>query len=205
MLLLLRMDFMRVIIPVYFFTYLFVCVFWRKAVFFKKTGKNPIALGAASTPHGFVAKCFEVITAFFAIEVLLYSIWPDVFTYSMLETWNFPVEIKYFGLLFLLISLLITTIAQIQMGESWRIGIGSAERTELVYKGLYKYSRNPIFLGMMSSVLGLFLVLPNSLSFLAFVLGYVLLQIMVRLEETHLLAIHGQSYQNYLDQVRRWV
>jgi len=201
----LGMETLRIILPVYFFTYLFVCVFWRKAVFFKKTGKNPFIPGEPSTPHGFVAKCFEAVTVFFAVEVVAYGISPNLFTYSVLEAWGLPVGLKYLGLIFLLFSILITTVAQIQMGDSWRIGIGTEEKTDLVGSGLYAYSRNPIFLGMMSSVLGLFLVLPNTLSLLGCVLGCVLLEIMVRLEEVHLSSLHGQPYLDYLKRVRRWV
>jgi protein-S-isoprenylcysteine O-methyltransferase Ste14 len=51
-------------------------------------------------------------------------------------------------------------IAQYQMSNSWRIGIDEKNKTELVTKGIF-YSRNPIFLGMIISILGIFLILPT--------------------------------------------
>jgi protein-S-isoprenylcysteine O-methyltransferase Ste14 len=34
-----------------------------------------------------------------------------------------------------------------QMGDSWRIGIDQEQKTSLVRHGVFKLSRNPIFLG----------------------------------------------------------
>jgi protein-S-isoprenylcysteine O-methyltransferase Ste14 len=48
------------------------------------------------------------------------------------------------------------------MGASWRIGIDSANATELVSKGLFSVSRNPIFLAIRLALLGFFLVAPNA-------------------------------------------
>ncbi len=47
------------------------------------------------------------------------------------------------------------------MGNSWRIGIDTEHRTELVQRGVFRISRNPIFVGMIVTLLGLFLTIPN--------------------------------------------
>lgn len=72
-------------------------------------------------------------------------------------------------------------------------------------RGVFSLSRNPIFLGMMLTLLGLFLVIPNALTLLAFVLGAVLIQIQVRLEEEFLGKTHGEEYAGYRRRVRRWL
>jgi protein-S-isoprenylcysteine O-methyltransferase Ste14 len=91
------------------------------------------------------------------------------------------------------------------MGESWRIGIDEGHRTPLVRKGVFGYSRNPIFLGMMLTLLGLFLVTPNAVTLLVLGLGVVLIQIQVRLEEEFLSRAHGDDYADYRRDVRRWL
>ena len=91
------------------------------------------------------------------------------------------------------------------MGTSWRIGIDKENRTELVGKGIFTVSRNPIFLGMRVGLLAIFLIIPSAITLLALVLGDVLLQIQVRLEEEHLRNLHGEAYENYRGQVRRWI
>ena len=102
-------------------------------------------------------------------------------------------------------SLVWLVLAQVQMGESWRIGIDSESKTQLVQTGVFRISRNPIFLGMMVTLLGLFLVIPNALTLLTFVLGVVVVNIQVRLEEEYLKAMHGDDYIGYTRSVRRWM
>ena len=72
-------------------------------------------------------------------------------------------------------------------------------------KGVFRFSRNPIFLGMMLTLLGLFLVIPNALTLLTLVMGVVLIQIQVRLEEEFLARTHGEAYIEYKQHVRRWL
>ena len=85
------------------------------------------------------------------------------------------------------------------------IDIDEEHRTPLVRKGVFGVSRNPIFLGMMLTLLGLFLVIPNAVTLLALVLGVVLIQIQVRLEEEFLSRVHGDDYADYRRDVRRWL
>ena len=113
--------------------------------------------------------------------------------------------IRWTGLILLFMSFAWTALSQIQMGASWRIGIDKENRTELVGKGIFSVSRNPIFLGMRVSLLAVFLIIPSAVTLLALVLGDVLLQIQVRLEEEHLRNLHGEAYENYRGQVRRWI
>ena len=89
--------------------------------------------------------------------------------------------------------------------NSWRIGIDTDTKTELITSGLFAFSRNPIFFGMILSLVGLFLTTPNALTVLFLTLGYVLIQIQIRLEEEFLTKEHGQDYMNYKQKVRRFI
>jgi protein-S-isoprenylcysteine O-methyltransferase Ste14 len=91
------------------------------------------------------------------------------------------------------------------MAKSWRIGIDYSETTTLKTNGLFKVSRNPIFLGVVVSYLGTFLIIPNSLSLTILLVTYVVIQIQVRLEEEYLKTSHGKAYSDYMDDVRRWI
>jgi protein-S-isoprenylcysteine O-methyltransferase Ste14 len=113
--------------------------------------------------------------------------------------------LRWLGISLLLLSLVWTVIAQAQMGESWRIGIDQTHRTNLVQRGVFSRSRNPIFLGMMVTLFGLFLLIPNALTLLTLALGVVLIQIQVRLEEEFLASTHGHEYAHYRIRVRRWI
>ena len=52
----------------------------------------------------------------------------------------------------------------------------------------------PIYLVMRVNLLGFFFVLPNAATLLILVLGEVLMQIQVRLEEEYLRQVHGEDY-----------
>jgi protein-S-isoprenylcysteine O-methyltransferase Ste14 len=91
------------------------------------------------------------------------------------------------------------------MGESWRIGVDREHGTKLARAGVFRISRNPIFLGMMVTLLGLLLVIPNAITLMTFVLGVALINIQVRLEEEYLKATHGEEYVRYTQRVRRWI
>jgi protein-S-isoprenylcysteine O-methyltransferase Ste14 len=112
--------------------------------------------------------------------------------------------LRWLGVIFLLLSFGWTVLAQAQMGEAWRIGIDQKHRTNLVQDGVFNLSRNPIFLGMMVTLVGLFFVIPNALTLVALVVGVVLIQIQVRLEEEFLVTSHEHEYPEYRRRVRRW-
>ena len=112
---------------------------------------------------------------------------------------------KIAGLGLMAFALIWTATAQMQMGKSWRIGIDTENKTELVEKGLFRVSRNPIFFGMRIALFGFFLTLPNAFTLLAVVLADVLMQIQVRLEEEFLRNAHGARYAEFCRKVRRWI
>jgi protein-S-isoprenylcysteine O-methyltransferase Ste14 len=74
-----------------------------------------------------------------------------------------------------------------------------------VSKGIYAYSRNPIYLGYLIANIGFFMMMPNAINLSIFALSYVVLEVKIRLEKKYLLNKIGINYQSYLDKVRRWV
>jgi protein-S-isoprenylcysteine O-methyltransferase Ste14 len=97
----------------------------------------------------------------------------------------------------------IRTCRRSQMGNSWQIGIDEENRSELVTHGVFRVSRNPVFPGMIFTVWGLFLALPNALTFtLSFAIWFII-QIQIRLEEDFPEQQFGQSYQDYKLKTRR--
>ena len=90
------------------------------------------------------------------------------------------------------------------MSNSWRVGIDLNTKTELKTQGLFSISRNPVFLGMLITLAGLFLILPNAITMLVLVSSTWIFQIQIRLEEEYLSKKHGKSYVDYSKKVRRW-
>lgn len=99
-----------------------------------------------------------------------------------------------------------TLYAQIAMGNSWRIGVDTGERTELVTAGPFALVRNPIFAAMLPTALGLVLLVPNAAALVGFGALVVALQVQTRaVEEPYLRATHGDAYAAYAASVGRFV
>lgn len=100
----------------------------------------------------------------------------------------------------------LTLVAQLAMGDSWRIGVDPAARTDLVTSGVFGSVRNPIFTAMIIATVGLVFLVPNLVSVAAFVVLVAALEVQVRLvEEPYLRAAHGTAYDFYLATVGRFV
>ena len=189
----------------YFLAYFMLAFVWRSFMVYRRTGVNPFVLPSSDDAYGYVARAFKFVVFACAVVVLLIAfvgqapVWLGA--YAALQSW----VVSSIGWLLLCISFLWLLVAQAQMGASWRIGIDAQRHTELVQRGLFSVSRNPIFLAMRVNLLGLFFVFPAAGTLALFVAGEILIQVQVRLEEQHLLQLHGQSYATYCSRVRRWL
>jgi len=171
----------------------------------KKTGVNPVVFKSPDNAHDFIGQIFRLLFALIVVSVFIHSFLPNADRYLGPIPWLQHPWLRWTGRGLLILSLLWTVVAQAQMGESWRIGIDREHQTALVRTGVFRFSRNPIFLGMMITLVGLFFVIHNALTALTLLMGVVLIQIQVRLEEEFLAKTHGKEYCQYRRQVRRWL
>jgi protein-S-isoprenylcysteine O-methyltransferase Ste14 len=105
-----------------------------------------------------------------------------------------------------LLGIAATYAAQTAMGRSWRIGVRSGERTDLVTEGPFALVRNPIFSCMLFTAAALVVLLPNAVAVAAFACLLLAVELQVRVvEEPHLLRVHGSKYRSYAGRVGRFV
>ena len=110
------------------------------------------------------------------------------------------------GWIIVLLGLLVTMVAQYQMGTSWRYIGSKSNDTKLITHGLFKYSRNPIYVGGLIFFIGVIILLPDYLTILFLIFIFIGLEILVRYhEEPHLRKIHGKAYENYCNEVSRFI
>ena len=96
-------------------------------------------------------------------------------------------------------------VAVLTMRDSWRAGIPETDRTEFVSTGIYRYSRNPAFLGFDLMYLGILLLFFN-LPLLLFTLwAMVMLHLQILQEERYLPTVFGTAYATYQKQVCRYL
>lgn len=78
--------------------------------------------------------------------------------------------------------------------------------TQLITGGIYRYSRNPIYLGMFIMLCGAALILGSVSAVLVMPVFYlVILHGYISYEETFLTNIFGEQYRRYCGRVRRWL
>jgi protein-S-isoprenylcysteine O-methyltransferase Ste14 len=171
----------------------------------KQTGINPFVFTDKDTAHDFAGKMMKLLIALLFFGVSIHTFSSSFYLYLVPILYLETQVIKIIGLILLHLSLFWTIAAQFQMQKSWRIGIDEVHKTDLVQEGIFQLSRNPIFLGMLISVLGLFLILPNALLLSVLFGTFIVLQLQVRLEEEFLQKQHGEKYLTFCRKARRWL
>src|SRR5206468_3762826 len=66
--------------------------------------------------------------------------------------------VKLLGAVLLTCSLIIFILALISFGDSWRVGIDEKSPGELISRGIFAVTRNPIFLSLIVYASGTFLI-----------------------------------------------
>lgn len=196
-------DFIRFFIPFYFILFFAFSFLGISISVARKIGKNPNVLPDDGSAYALIGWYFKLILMALFTYTILFLLFPvtvkDTFRISVLDSSIF----QYFGIALMIFSLIWVIIAQLQMKDSWRIGIDNKLNTKLVTNGVFAFSRNPVFLGMMVSLIGFFMLLPTMISLMFLLIGSILMQIQIRLEEEHLLKQHGETYQTYKNRVGR--
>lgn len=200
-----KMKTSEIYLFIFLLVYFFFVFFLRSYLLWKRTGINPLTFGKSDDAHGYNGKVFTFISLLEFVVVLIYAFKHEWYPY-LLPIWYVEYDyLTYIGWGLLVLSLILVWVAQSQMANSWRIGIDENNKTELVTNGLFSYSRNPIFLGIMIANIGLFLIIPNALTLLFVSLSTVSINTQIRLEEAFLENSHGAEYNNYCNKVKRWI
>lgn len=196
---------MKIFLLLYLFIFFGLAMVLPSYRVWKTTGINPYKLGSSDSAHDYIGVLFRLTLIATAVVVVLATFLPSLYVYLVPINYLTHSTLNIIGVILLIVAVVWVLIAQIHMQKSWRIGIDEDVKTDLVQTGLFKISRNPIFLGMRLMLLGLFLVLPSAASLVILIAGDLLIQIQVRLEEEFLTRTHGQTYLDYKQQVRRWL
>ena len=190
-------------LPLFLLVYLVVTFILPSIRVYKKTVINPLTFGKSDKAHDYIGSIMKVLTGLLIVAVLLFSV--SLKAYSYLNQFEYLQRewLVYTGLIIVHAALLWIVIAQNHMKLSWRIGIDEKNKTALITNGLFNISRNPVFLGMILSTAGIFLIIPNAITLFVAATSYIVIQIQIRLEEEYLQSSHGTAYHNYKKKVNR--
>lgn len=101
------------------------------------------------------------------------------------------------GLALVALGYAATLWSYVAMGNTWRIGINTKEKTTLVNVGPYRWVRHPIYLFQIVMLAGAAMLLPTAISFSILVIHFISVQIKAADEEKYLQTVHGDAYRNY--------
>jgi protein-S-isoprenylcysteine O-methyltransferase Ste14 len=114
--------------------------------------------------------------------------------------------IQIAGIALALLGIVLTVWAQLDMGDSWRVGVDASETTALVHTGMFGRVRNPIYTAMLTFDFGMALLTPNFVTIAGLILAVIALELQVRrIEEPYLRDKHGAAYRGYTANVGRFV
>jgi len=191
------------LLPLYFTIYFLFAFIIRSIQVYQRTGKNPMVLPKDDSAYGLIGFYFKGTLIGLLLYVFMFAWLPSLKAYFLPILLPLPEVWQWLGLLLLLVALIWTIVAQGNMKDSWRIGIDSEMKTALITGGLFSFCRNPIFLGMLLALAGLFMVTPNAVTLIFWLVGNILIQLQIRLEEEYLSRQHGEQYDEFCKKVPR--
>ncbi len=124
---------------------------------------------------------------------------------AIMASGHAPTRFMGSGALFAIAGATLVIVAQVQMGRAWRVGVRMGDAPLFVRHGLFRFSRNPIFLGMILIGLGVALSAALWWGWAALFLFIAACHQQVRIEEAHLRANFGIAYDDFSRSVPRWI
>ena len=118
---------------------------------------------------------------------------------------SMPSGARFTGFLIGMLGDIIFLISVVCMKDSWRAGIPDKDKTELVTNGIYKFSRNPAFLGFDFMYAGVLLMYFNPLTAVFSLFAAITLHLQILQEEKYLTSVFGSSYTAYKSRVFRYL
>lgn len=111
----------------------------------------------------------------------------------------------YTGIFLMSLGVVFFILAVGFMKSSWRVGIDKQTKTKLVTDGIYKYSRNPAFVGFNLMFIGLCLTFPCVLTLIVMVSNLIAFHLLILQEEKHLTETFGDEYIGYTQNTPRYI
>jgi protein-S-isoprenylcysteine O-methyltransferase Ste14 len=146
-------------------------------------------------------------TLFYGSKYLILVLWAAM----VLNSWGVrvsffpgPAPLKRAAVCVWAVGFILLFVGRFGLGDSFRIG-RPKESTSLRVDGLFRVSRNPMYLGVYSTLLASVL---HTLNPLLLVFGALIVTVHHRIilaEETHLRNAFGKEYAEYCSRVRRYL
>jgi protein-S-isoprenylcysteine O-methyltransferase Ste14 len=129
----------------------------------------------------------------------------------VLHAWNIrflplqvPVLLKLTALCLWVLGFSLLFTGRFGLGNSFRIG-SPQEKTSLRTNGLFKFSRNPMYVGVYTTILASVLYTLNPFVLFIGIFVVAVHHKIVLAEEQHMLKVFSKQYEEYCCRVRRYI
>jgi protein-S-isoprenylcysteine O-methyltransferase Ste14 len=146
-------------------------------------------------------------TLFYASKYSILVLWGAM----VIRSWGISISIgevprllQLIALIFWVSGFVLLYLGRFNLGDSFRLGTPK-EDTGLRVDGLFRLSRNPMYVGMYATVAASALYTLNPLVILLGIFVIVVHQKIVLAEENHMQKVFGREYLDYCRRVRRYI
>ena len=177
---------------------IFYTFYFLKQIMQRKEGVSTLILGKGDKPQ-------HVIRIETWLKMLSFSL-PAVEVMSIF--WNLmelPVWFQCIGIVVATIGVLFFCMAILTMKGSWRAGIPEKKETSLIRDGIFRYSRNPAFVGFDLLYLGILIAFPNAWHACFVAAAIYVFHLQILCEVDYLISTFGEEYIQYKNRVRRYL
>ena len=115
-----------------------------------------------------------------------------------------PEPLRGLGIVIGSLAVFIFAAATITMKNNWRVGIPE-EKTALVTEGIYRWSRNPAFVGFDLLYVSICLMFFNIPLVLVSLWAALMLHLQIMQEEEHMYKMFGEEYNTYRKHTGRYL
>lgn len=175
----------------------FYAIYFGKMIIQKKKGITTHQIGKRKEKKLHTVETLMSVTTFSVVIIQLLSIFFD---------WNImPSGARFTGFCIAGIGDIFFLISVTYMKDSWRAGIPEKDKTKLVTDGIYKFSRNPAFVGFDFMYIGILLMFFNIGTLLFSLFSIVMLHLQILQEEKYMAKTFGEEYLEYKKKVFRYI
>ena len=139
--------------------------------------------------------------------LVLILITSNYFSQSQFETTNLPYKLSI-SILILLIGalILINPVFKFIKSKTTVNPVKFTKVSKLVTTGIFKYSRNPMYLGMIFVIISTSIFYLNYYSIITpFIFYFWITRFQIKREEIFLKEKFGKKYLSYISKTRRWI
>ena len=175
----------------------FYAIYFGKMIIQKKKGITTHQIGKRKEKKLHTVETLMSVATFSVVIIQLLSIFFD---------WNImPSGARFTGFCIAGIGDIFFLISVIYMKDSWRAGIPEKDKTKLVTDGIYKFSRNPAFVGFDFMYIGILLMFFNIGTLLFSLFSIMMLHLQILQEEKYMAKTFGEEYLEYKKKVFRYI